>query len=550
VSFARRARAALVLLAGIVFLPGVLSPYWLDDWGQRAMVRGTYGAPRSAFDLYSFVGDGDRAALIERGVLPWWTHPHLVIRFFRPLSSFLRWIDFQLSDAPLAHHVHSLVWWAVAVMGARAFYEVWLSKRAAAIATFAFAVAPCLAVPVSWLANRDVLVSLAFGTFALAALARGRMVMATALFSIAMLAGEYSLALGGYAIAIAIFARKERRARLATLASFFGPAVLMLAVRAALGFGTRGSGFYRDPLVSPGAFLTDAPRRLGAMVAGVWLASETEWLMDAAAWTLVAIVAGIALVAWLASRRPLAEKPEARAFAFGSVLALVPMVAALPATRMLGVGALGVAPVVAMALDHAWNTKARLALACALVLSFFHLARAPVVSFLAARSFRKTGDAFGDRVTWLRKRLDERPVDAKVVVARAGWQTVLFSPFALDPDARMPKKWRVLSLAPHALMLRRGPTSVEILVAKGKGYLPTGAYDVLRTSDDPLRAGDAFDVAGMHVTIVEGGGQGGPGRARFDFDEPLDDSVWIEDSRAGWQDAPPPRLGFGAPLDP
>ncbi|HEY2369758.1 MAG TPA: hypothetical protein VGH87_25340, partial [Polyangiaceae bacterium] len=104
----QRARAALVLLAGIVFMPGVRAPYWLDDWGQRAMARGTYGAPRSAVDLYDFVSDADRAALVDRGVFPWWTHPHLVIRFFRPLSSALRWLDFRVSDSPLVHHVHSL----------------------------------------------------------------------------------------------------------------------------------------------------------------------------------------------------------------------------------------------------------------------------------------------------------------------------------------------------------------------------------------------------------------------------------------------------------
>jgi hypothetical protein len=272
--------------------------------------------------------------------------------------------------------------------------------------------------------------------------------------------------------------------------------------------------------------------------------------MDAAAWTLVAIVFAIVIVVWLASRSAFAENPEARSFAIGSVLALAPMAAALPATRMLGVVALGVAPVVALSLDHAWASKARVALACAIVLALLHLARAPVVSFMAARSFARTADAFEHRAAWLRERLGDHPADAGIVVARAGWQTVLFAPFAIAPDARMPKRWWVLSLAPHALMLRRGPKTLDIIVAKGKGYLPTGAYDVLRTSDDPLRAGDAFDVVGMHVTVVEGGGTSGPGRARFEFAEPFDDLVWIEDSREGWKDAPPPALGFGAPLDP
>ena len=557
VSILVRTRAAVVLVVGfVVFLPGLLSPYFQDDWAQRAMAWGTFPSPRSAFDLYDLVNDADRASLVESGVLPWWTHPHLVIKFFRPLSSLLRFADFQLSDLPLLHHLHSFVWWCVAVMGARALYREWLSPRAAAIATFVLAVAPCHVVPLAFLANREALVSLAFGAWGLHALVRARLVRATVLFSLALLAGEYAFALGGYVFALAILTRRGRRERATTLATFLVPAVVVLIARATLGFGTRGSGFYRDPFVQTSTFLEGAPRRFASLLVGTWLASDTNRVMNAAPWVLVVFVPlGAGLVA-IAIRDALAAHDDAKrrvaaSFVAGSFLALVPMVAALPATRLLGVAALGVAPAVASIIDRAWTSRrASITFVFAAILAFFHVARAPVTSFLEARSFRKTAVTFGERAAWLRGRLDGKPADAKVVVARAGWQTVLFSPFAIDPDARMPKRWWVLSLAPHALMLRRGPRSIEIVVARGRGYLPTGAYDVLRASDDPLRTGDELDVRGMHVTVLEGGGQSGPGRVRFDFDEPLESLVWIEDSRDGWRDAPPPQLGFGAPLDP
>ena len=124
------AKKVIFALGLLLFLPGLLSPYWLDDYVHKAMVRGTFPSPRSPLDLYNFVTDEDRALLIDRGVLPWWTHPHLTIRFFRPLSSLLRWVDYKLSDLPALHHAHSFVWWVVAVMGARSLYRRWLSPRA------------------------------------------------------------------------------------------------------------------------------------------------------------------------------------------------------------------------------------------------------------------------------------------------------------------------------------------------------------------------------------------------------------------------------------
>src|SRR5580658_562131 len=85
----------------LVFLPSLLSPLVLDDYLHASMVRGTFPAPRGIFDLYDFVSDADRRILIDRGVLPWWTHPAFTIRFFRPLSSALLWFSHKtLHDHP------------------------------------------------------------------------------------------------------------------------------------------------------------------------------------------------------------------------------------------------------------------------------------------------------------------------------------------------------------------------------------------------------------------------------------------------------------------
>src|SRR5262249_28411875 len=139
----RRSRllvALLFLIGAVIYLPALRSSYLLDDYLHASMISGTFPVARGPFDLYNFVDDGDRTILIDRGLLPWWSHPALKIRFFRPLSSALLYADHKLlGNGPLLLHVHSFLWWASAVLAARALFRRLLAKRAAALATVIFA---------------------------------------------------------------------------------------------------------------------------------------------------------------------------------------------------------------------------------------------------------------------------------------------------------------------------------------------------------------------------------------------------------------------------
>ena len=79
----------ILAIGALLFSPAISTPLFLDDHLQGAMVEGTFPAARGPFDLYNFVDEGARASLTQRGLLPWWAHPHLKIRFFRPLASAL-----------------------------------------------------------------------------------------------------------------------------------------------------------------------------------------------------------------------------------------------------------------------------------------------------------------------------------------------------------------------------------------------------------------------------------------------------------------------------
>src|SRR5262245_49543275 len=105
-----RGRILLILILGsLVLLPAVRSAYLLDDFMHASMLSGNLGMRRGPADLYDFVNDTDRPLMMDQGLLPWWSHPKLTIRFFRPLSSMLRYAELEIlpPGSALVPHVHS-----------------------------------------------------------------------------------------------------------------------------------------------------------------------------------------------------------------------------------------------------------------------------------------------------------------------------------------------------------------------------------------------------------------------------------------------------------
>ena len=278
----RRSWTAWVALIGTLAAGAALNraavraTFALDDFAQRAMIEGTLTLRRGPFNLYDLIADDNRAALLDRGVIPWWSDPHLTIRFLRPLPSLLVWMDHRLfGNRAFGPHLLSFLWWAAAVLAAHVLYRTAIGNRPGWIATLVFALSPTLAIPLVWLANRSILVSLTFGALALALYVRWRddrrlaLGLATAgAFGAAALTGEYALCLMGYLIAFELCRRGETgRHRLVGVLPAVGPLFLYAAARAALGYGTAGTGFYRDPTTQLGTYLQALPRTFSAQLA-------------------------------------------------------------------------------------------------------------------------------------------------------------------------------------------------------------------------------------------------------------------------------------------
>lgn len=568
----------LVVLGALIFSPAIRAPLFLDDFLQASMVEGTFPAHRGPFDLYDFVADDTRGPMLDRGVLPWWTDRGLTIRFFRPLASALLYVEHRLFDhAALPMHLVSFAWWLAAALVARAFFRRMLAPRPARIATFVFALAPCHALPIGWLANRETLLSLVFGGLGLLFYARWRderrPLQAVAVFVSFLLAffggGEYAFTFGGYVLAFDLVRRGEPVARRTTgWLPFAAPALLYLGLRTWLRYGAAASGFYTDPIHDTAAFLANAPMRAASLLGAGWLTFDVVWWRAGAivpTFLLLALAAAV-LVAIPVVRVTFARlEPASRTFAawmlYGSLLAIVPVLAAAPAPRLLGASMIGIASVVAIVVDLAWFPKSEdaarsptagpssgprtgwMSLA-ALGLAFAHFVHGPGTSWLKAEGHRVAALDLVHRVEFVRANVAD--TKRTPVAAFRALASVFFMPFALDPKSP-PPRWFVLSQAGHALALRQGPRTLDLVVPPG-GIYPEGERSLYRRSDLPLKKGDEFRTKGMRVTVLDAGTKDSM-RLRFEFDRDPSKFVWISDTRTAIFLADLPKVGFGHPFD-
>jgi hypothetical protein len=567
----RSARLVVFLaLAGglLLSLPAVRGPLALDDYAQRAMIEGVQTPPRSAMNLYDFVSDSNRAALLDSGAIPWWTDARLKLRFLRPLPSLLVWLDHRLFGyEAFVPHLESALWWIAAMLAAYRLYRASLGQRPAVIALVVLALSPTHTIPLVWLANRDALLTLALGALALSLYVPWRAggdrslgLASTAAFGAAMLTGEYAACLAGYVLAIEIFHPHERIAvRFRRLLPFALPALAYGAVHFALGYGASRSGFYRDPFIDPVGYVRALPFAVSRLLAEGWLGlGEGAWsgtFAHAAGFAAVAVL--ILLVLGIGSLwRRSQDQEERRAgwLMLGSLLALVPVAATEPSPRVLGLPALGISATIALAvklglralLRKEWTPRATATIALGLGLGCVHLVVAPIEAHrLAARTV--------DDELWYEKRLGAvtrvgRAVST-IVVVRANYpSTVLWTPLMLRD--RSLRHWLVLSQTLNgSVAVRNAPSSLDLIQEDGPVF-GTGDRDFFRVI--PPVAGEVVDLPGVRATVLRVDDDGRPKAVRYELAQDLDapDVAWIIEGTSGFTAVTPPPVGMGVRLAP
>jgi hypothetical protein len=522
--------------------------YFQDDAVQIAMLEGAYPGTYGPLDLFRFA-DVERhgRAGLDAGALPWWSAPDLRIAMFRPLASGLIATDHALFgiDARAAHW-HSLLWLAAAIGAVALALGELFAAPVVALALLFFAVDESFTAPVGWIANRSYLVVTAFGWLGVWAHVRAygtdrraaMRVIEAGCFGLALAGGEYAIGMLAYPFALEAFRRRARwRERAVALLPSIVPALGYLALRRALGFGTRGSGFYLDPTASPAAFasavLERAPTLAGMLILGdtdrLGLGSDTR-----AAWIAAGSAAALALVAvaWWTSR---AEEPESRgawfAMAVGALLSLAPTASAVPDGRLLVAAAGGAAAVFAGVVVTAVS-RARIAVRRGAPLRALGLAAVAVgIVYVhgldAALRSRAALDAFALRAQseWQWAQAAQIPADAEaqvVFLSGADYTTNASLVQVRRLGGHVPPRayWRLSPYGlPHAVQ-RVADDAIEVRVLQGVAQ--PMANSLYRSDATPLETGDTVALDGMRVSVLEARG-GEPLRLRFAFDRSLDD---------------------------
>lgn len=342
---------AAILLGVLLSLPTLRSGLVLDDYYQRILLM--TGGNGNVFE-FSNRGIATLEAPMQSGVLPWWMYPDSKSTFYRPVAQWLMELDYRLwPDSLPLMHLHSVLWYGMAVLVAGLTYRQFMPTRwAAGLAAVLFAVDSAHSPAVEWLANRNAMVSMSVALLALLCHRQHRsywQIAAYALFASSLACGESALAITGYFFAYEVCLSDRRwYQRVLRLLPYALIAIAWLAFWKYQGYGTAGPGWYIDPTHEPAYFLHKMISRFPAYLVGqiflppveIFLFTENSGLY---AYTLVYAFIAVALLSWLFM--PLLRSSRlARFYGLGMLIAVIPICCSMPVSRSLwfvGFGATG-----------------------------------------------------------------------------------------------------------------------------------------------------------------------------------------------------------------
>jgi hypothetical protein len=523
-------RWQLPLLVLLLLLPTFWTGLSFDDYQQRRLLQehqGFVGLATASQSFFVFL-DGDPVnaqARINRGELAWWTLPHARNAFWRPLSVFTHWLDYQIwpNQVPLMH-VHSLLWYIALVMVVRRLYQqIGGSQLAVALASLLYAIDDARGFGVAWLANRNAICSTFFGVCMLIwaigwqTSQRPRdLIWALCFWVCALLSGEASIAALGYLLAYQIWLNDQpwsRRLRL--LAPFMLVLIFWKAVYSWLGFSAWGTS-YVDPLREPIAYIYALVSRVPLLLGGQWLQLPSESLLFLPPiwrWTIwllvIALLVVLAKLVWPLLR----ADSQARFWATGMLFALLPASSALPANRLLFWVGLGASALLARWLVWFAQEAGRQQKLKRFALGL-HLYVAALLLPMYALSPIFLGALPELPATVAAQQHDLIALNAPSVWSLSG----------LAGEASAPPSMRV-----NHLVLAPGPGRIEVtrsdqytfVVEKAEGFLL--GYDwVFRAEWHPLQVQQQIELDRVVITIQEQTFDQRPKRVQFRFKQVLE----------------------------
>jgi hypothetical protein len=569
-----RAPWLIIAVSALLLAPAIASGFALDDYVlaiKSRVASPIAGLPSNPLALFTFTtGDPARnQLLIDEGVLlPWWSDPRHLNAFFRPMTSLTHVFDFRLWPTAAAWmHVHSILWYALALFALSRVYRVYEdAPRLAALSLLFFAWDDAHGATVGWIANRNALIAVAFALPALvthhraAQGSRGAAWLGPLWFLLGLCAGETAISVAGYLLAYALCL--DRRPLLQRAISLAPYVVLLIAHRGlyrALELGSFGSSTYHDPLREPFEFNATLGYNLPVLLSAELLLP----LSDLAFWGApelrlpLWVLSMLGLFALGVALAPLLRRDaKARFWAVGTCLAAIPVSASLPGERLLLAMGIGGSPLIARLLLHAadaWPAARAAVLAkrpepvrvswpLMAALALIHGVVAPLSLPLRAAAFRPVAESV-DRID--RSIPKDPSVRDKTVIVVNAPLTVMLSYIQVQRAALSdPRPAQLLWLASSSSELavqQLGPSQLRLELAQG--FLRRAEETFYRAGG--LAGVDRVSIRGARFDIVKRTEDGRPKVVDVTFEEPLDSSryllrAYVDGRLEPWQ---PPAAG-------
>jgi hypothetical protein len=561
----------LLLIALALSIPSLFTGWQQDDLVHRYYLLGypdVSGNRLSPFELFNFSnGDSSRThALIDAGLVPWWTLATVRLSFWRPLASLTHWLDYLLwPQSSVMMHLQNLFWFGALIVVTAFLYRRFLGTPwVAGLAALFFALDDAHGLPAGWIANRNALISAFFGVLALLVHDRWRreswragVLLGPLLLAVALLSGESALAVCGYLFAYALFIDPASRgARALSLVPYALVAFAWLITYSLLGYGTWGSGFYVNPLSEPLAFLAAVVRKGPLLLADQWAlppSSIVVFLSEqvvSALWVWSLVVMTILAILLL----PLIRHDRTAKFWVTGMLMAIPLVCStMPHSRLLvfaGIGGFGLLAqwIAALWEGKEWEPRKRWwRIVARPMLPFFlfvHTFVAPVLFV-----FNSTSATFGEALV-------QKPAAGVAAGPEISSQDLVilnhpivfyahfFSTARLLAGQALPRHVRVLAPATRRLHLRR-PDDRTLVIRPEGGYLGLPFDDVLRGPAHPLELGEQVVLTGMTAQVDEVMPDGRPAEVAFRFAVSLNDSSlrWLRWDNGNYAPFQPPAVG-------
>ena len=541
----------LALLAVVLTLPVLSLGLQMDDLAHRAILLQQFPDRNlqdlSLFGLFSWIdGNPFRVRQLFEFGLPWWSYAELKITFWRPLTEIAHWLDYQLwPESPALMHLHNILWFGAVVWAVANLYRrVMGSSSVAGLAALLYAVSRTHADSLIMVACRSSLMATFFGVLTLSAFIRRvkdgwkpGVVIGPGCLLVALLSAEYAIVTIAYLLAYTAFLdQRSLKNRFLSLSPYLGVLTVWMVVYKVAGFGSFGSGFYTDPLAEPLPFLAAVVDRLPLLFAVQFATLPGGLLFIVSPSVSVTIRTGslVFMTITCIFFYPLVRKDvNARFWASGLVLAMIPMCASLPDDRLLifvGIGGFGL---LAQFL-HGIFTRADWlpdpllwkvhATGLFLVLFLIHLVISPFT--LPAAPARMTD--FTDNM--LKYPALHLPVGSEIsrqTLVLVNPPSALLAAYLiqvrLSENLPLPERtWVLASGSDWMEVYRKDERTLEIQLHNG--FIFAEMDKLYRSPSLPMEIGQQVDLSGITVTVLSLTEEGRPLKASFRFYKPLEHS--------------------------